>query len=33
MGLKGFFSSIVGINKEGIKKYVEFQEKLDKGQV
>jgi len=29
----GFFSSTVGINEETIKSYVEFQEKLDKGQV
>ena len=29
----GFFSSTVGINEETIKRYVEFQEKLDKGQV
>ena len=29
----GFFSSTVGIDEEVIKKYVEFQEKLDKGQL
>ena len=29
----GFFSSTVGINEETIKRYVEFQEKLDKGQL
>jgi putative transposase len=29
----GFYSSAVGINEEVIKRYVEFQEKLDKGQV
>ena len=29
----GFFSSTVGINEETIKSYVEFQEKLDKGQI
>jgi putative transposase len=29
----GFFSSTVGINEETIKRYVEFQEKLDKEQV
>jgi len=29
----GVFSSAVGINEEVIKRYVEFQEKLDKGQV
>jgi putative transposase len=29
----GFFSSTVGINEETIKRYVEFQEKLNKGQV
>jgi len=28
-----FFSSTVGINEEATKRYVEFQEKLDKGQV
>jgi putative transposase len=28
----GFFSSTVGINEEVIKRYVEFQEKMDKGQ-
>jgi len=28
----GFFSSTVGINEEIIKRYVEFQEKMDKGQ-
>ena len=28
----GFFSSTVGIDEEVIKRYVEFQEKLDKGQ-
>ncbi len=27
----GFFSSTVGINEEVIKRYVEFQEKIDKG--
>ena len=29
----GFFSSTVGINEDVIKKYVEFQEKADKGQI
>ena len=29
----GFFSSIVGIDEAVIKRYVEFQEKLDKGQL
>ena len=29
----GFFSSTVGINEEVIKRYVEFQEKADKGQI
>jgi len=29
----GFFSSTVGINEDVIKKYVEFQEKSDKGQI
>ena len=29
----GFFSSTVGINEELIKRYVEFQERLDKGKV
>jgi putative transposase len=29
----GFFSSTVGINEDVIKKYVEFQEKTDKGQI
>ena len=29
----GFFSSTVGINEDVIKRYVEFQEKIDKGQV
>ncbi len=29
----GFFSSTVGINEEVIKRYVEFQEKVDKGQL
>ena len=29
----GFFSSTVGIDEEVIKRYVEFQEKVDKGQV
>ena len=29
----GFFSSTVGINEEAIKRYIEFQEKLDKGQL
>ena len=29
----GFFSSTVGINEEIIKRYVEFQEKVDKGQL
>ena len=29
----GFFSSTVGINEEVIKRYVEFQEKVDKGKV
>jgi putative transposase len=29
----GFFSSTVGIKEDGIKRYVEFQEKIDKGQV
>jgi putative transposase len=29
----GFLSSTVGINEETIKRYVEFQEKLDKGQL
>lgn len=27
----GFFSSTVGIDEEVIKRYVEFQEKMDKG--
>ena len=30
---RGFFSSTVGINEDMIKKYVEFQEKIDKGQM
>ena len=30
---RGFFSSRVGINEEVIRKYVEFQEKIDKGQM
>jgi putative transposase len=30
---RGFFSSTVGINEEVIKRYVEFQEKIDKGQM
>ena len=30
---RGFFSSTVGINEDVIKRYVEFQEKIDKGQV
>ena len=30
---RGFFSSTVGINEEVIRKYVEFQEKIDKGQM
>jgi putative transposase len=29
----GFFSSTVGINEEVIKRYIEFQEKIDKGYV
>ena len=29
----GFFSSTVGINEHVIKRYVEFQEKIDKGQL
>ncbi len=29
----GFFSSTVGINEEVIKRYVEFQEKIDRGQL
>jgi putative transposase len=29
----GFFSSTVGINEEVIKRYVEFQEKMDKGKL
>ena len=29
----GFFSSTVGINEEVIKRYIEFQEKVDKGQL
>ena len=29
----GFFSSTVGINEEVIKRYIEFQEKIDKGQL
>ena len=29
----GFFSSTVGINEDVIKRYVEFQERIDKGQV
>ena len=29
---EGFFSSTVGINEEVIKRYVEFQERIDKGQ-
>ena len=29
----GFFSSTVGINEEVIKRYVAFQEKVDKGQL
>lgn len=29
----GFFSSTVGIDEDVIKRYVEFQEKMDKGQV
>ena len=29
----GFFSSTVGINEEVIKRYVEFQEKVDKGKL
>ena len=29
----GFFSSTVGIDEDVIRKYVEFQEKLDKGQI
>jgi len=29
----GFFSSTVGIDEEVIKQYVEFQEKMDKGQL
>ena len=29
----GFFSSTVGIDEEVIKRYVEFQEKVDKGQL
>ena len=29
----GFFSSTVGIDEEIIKRYVEFQEKIDKGQI
>ena len=30
---RGFFSSTVGINEEVIRRYVEFQEKIDKGQM
>ena len=30
---EGFFSSTVGINEEVIKRYVEFQERVDKGQM
>ena len=30
---RGFFSSTVGINEDVIKRYVEFQEKIDKGQM
>ncbi len=30
---RGFFSSTVGINEEVIRKYLEFQEKIDKGQM
>ena len=29
----GFFSSTIGINEEVIKRYVEFQEKVDKGSI
>ena len=29
----GFFSSTVGINEDIIKRYVEFQERIDRGQV
>ena len=29
----GFFSSTVGINEDVIKRYVEFQEKVDRGQM
>ena len=29
----GFLSSTVGINEEGIKRYMEFQEKVDKGKL
>ena len=29
----GFFSSTVGINEDVIRRYVEFQEKADKGQI
>ena len=29
----GFFSSTVGIDEEVIRRYVEFQEKLDKGEI
>jgi len=29
----GFFSSTVGINEQVIKRYIEFQEKVDKGQL
>ena len=29
----GFFSSTVGINEDVIKRYIEFQEKVDKGQL
>jgi hypothetical protein len=32
-GLPVFFSSTVGIDEEVIKRYVEFQEKMDKGQL
>ena len=30
---RGFFSSTVGINEEVIRRYVEFQERIDKGQM
>ena len=30
---RGFFSSTVGVNEEVIRRYVEFQEKIDKGQM